>query len=342
VRVYTETTEALTARPEKWLVTGGAGFIGSHLVEALLKLGQAVVVLDDLSTGFMRNFEEVRARVAPEQWARFEFIEGSVCDLAVCRRAAAGVRRVLHQAGFISVPLSIENPLACNATNVDGFLNILTAARDAGVSRVVYASSSAVYGDDEGLPKIEERIGKPLSPYGTSKLIDELYADVFTKNYPAPGIVGLRYFNVFGPRQNPEGGYAAVIPKWISALVDGDSCVINGDGTITRDFCHIDNIVQANILAATTGNPTAFGSVYNVALGSRTTLTQLYMLIASKLSIADRPPVYLPQRPGDILHSEASIARIQADLGFEPTVTVDDGLTETVRWYREETAKGRS
>lgn len=334
--VYTETRQSLARQPEKWLVTGGAGFIGSHLVEALLKLEQRVVVLDDLSTGFTRNFDDIRSRVTPGQWARFEFIHGSVCDLAACRRACAGVHRVLHEAGFISVPLSIEDPLACNAINVDGFLNILTAAREHGVCRVVYASSSAVYGDDQGLPKVEERIGRPLTPYGTSKLIDELYADVFTKNYPTPGIVGLRYFNVFGPRQNPEGGYAAVIPRWIGALVKGQPCTINGDGTITRDFCHVDNIVQANLLAATTANPGALGCVYNVALGARTTLNQLYTFIASKLNAADRPPVYLPQRPGDILHSEASIARIRADLGFEPTVTVDDGLTETVRWYREE------
>ena len=333
--IYAQILQSLAAQPAKWLVTGAAGFIGSHLTEALLKLGQSVVALDDLSTGSLRNFEEVRARVTPEQWARFEFIEASVCDLAACHRACSGVQCVLHEAGFISVPLSIEDPLACNATNVDGFLNILVAARDAGVERLVYASSSAVYGDDEGLPKIEERIGKSLSPYGTSKLMDELYADVFTKNYPKPGIVGLRYFNVFGPRQNPKGGYAAVIPKWISSLVDNEPCHINGDGTITRDFCHIDNIVQANILAATVENPRAYGQVYNVALGSRTTLTELYDLIAGKLAIADIPPVYLPPRPGDILHSEASIARIRCDLGFEPTVTADDGLTETVRWYAE-------
>ena len=332
---YSHALQRLKEQPEKWLVTGAAGFIGSHLTEALLKLDQTVVALDDLSTGSLRNFEEIRGRVSTEQWDRFGFIEGSVCDLADCRRACEGVQRVLHEAGFISVPLSIEDPLACNATNVDGFLNLLVAARDAGVQQFVYASSSAVYGDDEGLPKIEERIGKPLSPYGTSKLMDEFYADVFTKNYPSPHIVGLRYFNVFGPRQNPKGGYAAVIPKWISSLVEGEPCCINGDGTITRDFCHIDNIVQANLLAATTENAQAFGQVYNVALGARTTLTELYTLIAAKLGISDKPPVYLPDRPGDILHSEASIRKIQAELGFEPTVTVNDGLTETVCWYAE-------
>ena len=253
--IYTQTLQNLTSSPANWLVTGAAGFIGSHLTEALLKLNQSVVAMDDLSTGSTRNFEEVRSRVTPEQWARFEFIEASVCDLAACHRACTGVQRVLHEAGFISVPLSIEDPLACNATNVDGFLNVLVAARDAGVERFVYASSSAVYGDDEG--------------------------------------------------------------------------------TITRDLCHIDNIVQANIRAATAENPRAFGQVYNVALGSRTTLTELYDLIAAKLGVADTPPVYLPPRPGDILHSEASIARICCDLGFEPTVTVDDGLTETVRWYAD-------
>jgi UDP-N-acetylglucosamine 4-epimerase len=332
---YLQIQSDLRATPQKWVVTGGAGFIGSHLTEALLKLDQYVVVLDDLSTGSRRNFDEVQARVTPEQWSRFEFIQGSVCDMDACRRACAGAQRVLHEAGFISVPLSIEDPLACNATNVDGFLNMLVAARDAGVERFVYASSSAVYGDDEGLPKIESRIGKPLSPYGTSKLIDELYADVFAKNYPKPGVVGLRYFNVFGPRQNPKGGYAAVIPKWISSLVDGEDCHINGDGTITRDFCHIDNIVQANILAAMTANADALAKVYNVALGTRTTLTQLYYLIAGKLGVSGKAPVYLPQRPGDILHSEASIESIRCGLGFEPSVSVDDGLTETVRWYAE-------
>ena len=325
----------LTGRPERWLVTGAAGFIGSHLSEALLKAGQSVVALDDFSTGSRRNLDEIRAHVTPEQWARFTLIEGSVCDAALGRRACTGVARVLHEAGFISVPLSIEDPLACNATNVDGFLNMLVAARDAGVRQFVYASSSAVYGDDEGLPKVEERIGKPLSPYGTSKLMDELYADVFTKNYPHPGIVGLRYFNVFGPRQNPKGGYAAVIPKWIGALVGGEPCAINGDGTITRDFCHVDNVVQANLLAATTDNARAFGKVYNVALGARTTLNELYDLIAGKLGKSATRPLYLPPRAGDILHSEACIAKIRCDLGYEPTVTVDEGLTETTRWYAE-------
>jgi len=329
-----QTTQPVATQPEKWLVTGGAGFIGSHLVEALLKIGHHVVALDDFSTGSIKNLEEIRDRVSPDARARLEFIQGSVCDLETCRRACSGARRVLHQAGFVSVPLSIEDPLACNATNVDGFLNLLVAARDAGVKQLVYASSSAVYGDDEGLPKVEERIGKPLSPYGTSKLMDELYADVFTRNYPNPAVVGLRYFNVFGPRQNPNGGYAAVIPRWIASLVDGEPCFINGDGSITRDFCHVDNIVQANILAATTENRSAHGQVYNVALGARTTLTELYDLIAAKLSVAT-PPVYLAPRPGDILHSEASIQKICRELGFDPKVSVQDGLTETVRWYAE-------
>jgi len=321
-------------QPEKWLVTGAAGFIGSHLVEHLLKNGCHVVALDDLSTGSMLNLDEVASRVTDEGWARFEFIQGSVCDLETCRRACSGVHRVLHEAGFVSVPLSIDDPIACNATNVNGFLNLLVAAREAGVKQLVYASSSAVYGDDEGLPKVEDRIGNPLSPYGASKLMDELYADVFTRNYPNPAVVGLRYFNVFGPRQNPNGGYAAVIPRWIAALVSGEPCFINGDGSITRDFCHVKNVVKANILAATTENRAAFGQVFNVGMGTRTTLTELYQFISAKLGIV-APPVYLPQRAGDIIHSEASIQKICRVLGFNPEVSVDEGLTETVRWYAE-------
>lgn len=337
---YFQQTSRLQRQPEKWLVTGGAGFIGSHLVQALLKLGQKVVALDNLSTGTYSNLEDVRANVTPEEWAGFELVEGTICDPAVCRQACEGVQRVLHDAGFVSVPRSIEDPLACNATNVDGFLNMLIAARDSGVSQFVYASSSAVYGDDEGSPKVEERIGKPLSPYGASKRIDELYADVFVKTYPNPNVIGLRYFNVFGPRQDPNGGYAAVIPKWVSSLVNGQPCFINGDGSITRDFCPIQNVVQANLLAATAPNGAAHsGEVYNVALGSRTTLTELYDLIAAKMGIKDKSPLYLAPRPGDILHSEASIAKIQCDLGFEPAVSVDDGLVETVRWYARNAIK---
>lgn len=333
--VYHKILDQLRASPRKWLVTGAAGFIGSHLTEALLKFDQTVTGLDDFSTGFQANLDEVQSHVSPAAWERFRMMKGSVCNLEDCRAACAGVDFVLHEAGFISVPQSIENPAACNTINVDGFLNMLIAARDADVKRFVYASSSAVYGDDPAMPKVEERIGKPLSPYGVSKLIDELYADVFRKNYPIE-VAGLRYFNVFGPRQNPEGGYAAVIPKWISALVAGKPCRINGDGSITRDFCHIANIAQANILAAVI--PNAKAEVYNVGLGDKTSLNELYSLIAARVArlvpaAASLKPIYDPPRPGDIEHSMASIAKITTALGYHPEVSVDQGLEETVKWY---------
>lgn len=333
--VYPQTLDSLRQRPRTWLITGAAGFIGSHLAEALLKLGQRVTGMDNFATGDPVNLNEVRARVGEAAWKNFLFVEGSVTDLEACRSICGGTNYVLHEAGFISVPQSIEDPIYCNAVNVDGTLNMLVAAREAEVQRFVYASSSAVYGDDEMLPKVEDKIGKPLSPYGTSKLMNELYADVFYKNHRLPAI-GLRYFNVFGPRQNPAGGYAAVIPKWITSLVAGERCHINGDGSNTRDFCHIDNIVQANILAATTPNEKAFAEVYNVGLGTRTSLNELYTAIRSKFSdekIRALEPEYGSPRSGDILHSTADISKIRRDLGFEPLVSVDDGLTETVEWY---------
>ena len=268
----------------------------------------------------------------PPRGKNFRFIEGSICDATTSRDACAGIDHVLHEAGFVSVPLSIEDPLRCNAVNVDGFLQILLASRDAGVKSLVYASSSAVYGDDPAMPKVEEKIGSPLSPYGASKLIDELYAGVFHKTHGLSAI-GLRYFNVFGPRQNPGGGYAAVIPAWISAIIEGRDCVINGDRGITRDFVHIDNVVQANLLAATTQNAAAFGQAFNVGNGGQTTLADLYQMIASKLGSA-RPVILGPPRPGDILHSGADISKIRRLLGYEPAVTVDHGLDETVRWVR--------
>lgn len=325
----------LASQSHSWLVTGAAGFIGSHLVEALLRRGQRVSGLDNLSTGDLANLADVRARVGEEAWARFHFQEGSVTDFETCRAACLGVDFVLHQAGFVSVPQSIEDPLWCNAVNVDGTLHMLAAARDAGCRRFVYASSSAVYGDDETMPKVEHRIGRPLSPYGASKRIDEIYAGVFWENFHTPGI-GLRYFNVFGPRQNPEGGYAAVIPRWITALVRGEQCHIHGDGENTRDFCHIENIVQANLLAALTPNEAALGQAYNVGLGAQTSLRELYHAIAAHFpdpAVRGRSPVYGPARPGDIIHSSADISKIQRDLGFEPAVSVDAGLAETVAWY---------
>lgn len=333
---YDRTLAALRAEPRTWLVTGVAGFIGSHLLEALLRLGQTVVGLDNFSTGSPRNLDDVRASVREEQWENFRFIEGSVADIRACRDAVNNVDFVLHQAGFVSVPLSIEDPIACHDTNVTGTLNMLIAARDEKVKRFVFASSSAVYGDDAEMPKIESRIGRPLSPYGASKLVDEIYARQFVEHFGLQTI-GLRYFNIFGPRQNPRGGYAAVIPQWIATLVDGGECVIHGDGGITRDFCHVDNVVQANLLAATTENRAAIGEAFNVALGGSTTLAQLYEMISTKLaalgSIEPEPVKIGPARAGDIIHSSADISKIHEALGFTPTVTVELGLEETVHWY---------
>ena len=333
--LYASTLEELRATPHTWLITGVAGFIGSHLLETLLAHDQRVIGLDNFSTGSAQNLDDVQARVGAEKWTRFELRRGSVADLHACREACAGVDFVLHQAGFISVPLSIEDPLGCHETNVTGALNIFTAARDSGVRRVVYASSSAVYGDDERMPKIESQIGRPLSPYGASKLMDEIYARQFFDHYGLETI-GLRYFNVFGPRQNPTGGYAAVIPQWIAALLRGDPCRIHGDGSATRDFCHVANVVQANILAATTRNAAAPGEVFNVALGNRIDLNALHALIAARIpGAAARPPQHGPPRAGDILHSGADIAKIVRDIGFAPEVGVDAGLDETGRWYSE-------
>lgn len=329
----------LSAEPRKWLITGVAGFIGSHLLETLLKLDQKVSGLDNLSTGTPRNLEEVKGRVTPEQWARFEFHQGSVADMGACRVASDRVDYVLHHAGFISVPLSLEDPLACHDTNVTGTLNLLIAARDNRVRRVVYASSSAVYGDDARPQKIETAIGVPLSPYGASKRLGEIYGRLFLDNYGLESI-GLRYFNIFGPRQNPAGGYAAVIPQWIATLLRGGECTIHGDGGITRDFCPVANVVQANLLAATTRNRQALGGVFNVALGGSTTLAELYELIGARVSAQgiNVPPVkYGPARPGDIQHSSASIEAARQALDFEPQVSVAAGLEEAAAWYANAT-----
>lgn len=333
---YAHALDSLKSQPRTWLITGVAGFIGSHLLEALLKLGQRVTGLDDFSTGSKNNLTEVQWLVGAGAWKNFRLVEGSVCDLPLCREAVRSADFVLHQAGFVSVPQSIEDPLACNRTNVDGFVNMLVAAHAAGVQGFVYASSSAVYGDDATMPKVEEKIGAPLSPYGASKWIDEIYAAVFQKTHTF-GTTGLRYFNIFGPRQNPGGGYAAVIPKWITTLAKNEPCVINGDGGITRDFCHVENVVQANILAATANDRTA-AKVYNVAFGQRSTLLELHGFIAGKLKGRNLPlppesPVYEAFRPGDILHSGADISKIRSELGYEPSVDLDAGLKNTVGWY---------
>lgn len=334
---YTDAVESLKTQPRAWLVTGAAGFIGSHLVETLLALGQGVTGLDDFSSGSRKNLEVVQSIVGADAWRRFRFVEGSVSDAACCRDAVKGADYVLHEAGFVSVPLSVDDPAACNRTNVDGFLNMLVTARDAGVKRFVYASSSAVYGDDETMPKVEEKIGQPLSPYAASKWMNEIYAGVFAKNYGF-GAVGLRYFNIFGPRQNPEGGYAAVIPKWITSLAKNEPCFINGDRGITRDFCHVSNVVQANILAATSQNPAVPGQAYNVAYGKRSTLLELHdviatKLVARKLTIPVDSPVMHPPRQGDIVHSGADVSKIRRDLGYEPEKGLEQGLEDTIDWY---------
>jgi UDP-N-acetylglucosamine 4-epimerase len=333
---YSILQQELMTIPRTWLVTGVAGFIGSHLLKTLLRLDQKVVGLDNFVTGSPEGLQSVRNAVSETQWQRFTFHEGSVTDLETCRAATEGVDYVLHKAGFVSVPLSIEQPASCHDVNVTGTHNVLLAARDNRVRRVIYASSSAVYGDDERMPKIEGQIGRPLSPYGASKLIGELYAALFGNHYGLE-CIGLRYFNVFGPHQNPFGGYAAVIPQWITTLLEGRECHIHGDGTATRDFCHVANVVQANLLAATTPNPAAIGQVYNVALGGSTTLTALYSMISAQLAairkVAPRAIHYGPPRAGDILHSSADISAIRRDLNFAPEISVEEGLESTVRWY---------
>jgi UDP-N-acetylglucosamine 4-epimerase len=334
---YAETLETLRAKPRKWLVTGCAGFIGSHLMETLLAHGQSVVGMDNFVTGFPHNLDIALAAAGPGASERFRFVERSVADLTACRSACVGVDAILHEAGFISVPASIEQPLACHETNVTGTLNLLVAGRDAGVNNFVYASSAAVYGDDPTMPQREDRIGRPLSPYGASKLMDELYAAIFGRDF-GMNAIGLRYFNVFGPRQNPRGGYAAVIPQWIATLVEGGVCTVHGDGTQTRDFCHVSNVVQANLLAATAANPDAAGAVYNVALGGSTTLLDLHEMIrqhfAEIMPESDpAPPKHGPPRPGDIHHSSADTSKIREALGYEPERSMDAGLRETVQWY---------
>jgi UDP-N-acetylglucosamine 4-epimerase len=328
--------QELRAEPRTWLITGVAGFIGSHLAEALLKLGQRVVGLDNFSPGSPRNLDDVRRSAGEEAWGRFTFHKGSVTDIGECREASNKVDYVLHQAGFVSVPLSIEDPIGCHDANVTGSLNVLVAARDNRVRRVVYASSSAVYGDDPRQPNVEPQIGRPLSPYGASKLIGEIYAHQFHQHYGLE-TMGLRYFNIFGPRQNPAGGYAAVIPLWISALLSGETCRIHGDGGITRDFCPVSDVVQANLLAATTRRREAIGGVFNVALGCRTTLDELYQMIATMVAdVTGRavPPVdYGPARSGDIQHSGADVSKIVSGLAFSPAAALRAGLDETVRWY---------
>ncbi len=332
---YDEVCEDLVNSPRRWLVTGVAGFIGSALLERLLDLGQTVVGVDSLLTGHKRNIDDVLA-INPDERLQFRFIEGDLRDPAVAADAVKDVDIVLHQAALGSVPRSIKDPLASHAHNVDAFLNVMVAAKDAGTKRVVYASSSSVYGDHPGLPKYEDRIGKPLSPYAATKRCDEIYAQVFHDVYGLQ-MVGLRYFNVFGRRQDPDGPYAAVIPRWISALVEGKPCVIFGDGSSSRDFCYVDNIVQANLLAAT-ADASVTGTVYNCGCNDKTDLKQLFSLIRENLAkdfpdVAKAEPMFEAPRAGDIPHSQAAIDKITAALGYVPTHKITDGMTETVAWF---------
>jgi UDP-N-acetylglucosamine/UDP-N-acetyl-alpha-D-glucosaminouronate 4-epimerase len=339
VKTYEDAQQRIKARPRTWLVTGAAGFIGSHLAEALLRLGQPVVGLDNFATGKRENLE-LLARAAGEARMRsFRFIEGDIRSLDACRAACAGVEVILHQAALGSVPRSIEDPLSTHATNVTGFLNMLLAARDAGVARFVYASSSAVYGDHPVLPKLEERIGAAVSPYGLSKYIDELYAGVFARCYGFSAI-GLRYFNVFGPRQDPESVYAAVVPAWVGALLRNQTAYVNGDGRAARDFCYIDNVVQANLLAATVEDPEALDQAYNVALGEQTSLNELFAMIRAGLAprlphLRTVRPVHREPRSGDVALSRADIAKAQRLLGYRPQVRIMQGLQRTIDWYAD-------
>jgi UDP-N-acetylglucosamine/UDP-N-acetylgalactosamine 4-epimerase len=324
-------------KPATWLITGVAGFIGSNLLETLLDNDQIVIGLDNFATGHQHNLDQVREIVGEKKWANFKFINGDIRDLATCHKACEGVDFVLHQAALGSVPRSLEDPINTNTANIDGFLNMLVAARDAKVKRFVYAASSSTYGDHPGLPKVEDQIGKPLSPYAVTKYVNELYADVFARCYGLQSI-GLRYFNVFGPRQDPDGAYAAVIPKWIAAMVRNEDLFINGDGETSRDFCYIKNVVQANLNAATTENASAINQIYNIAVGDRTTLNQLLEFIRENLAthfkhLDDFKPIYRDFRAGDVRHSLADISKAQNLIAYAPTYHVREGLTEALDWY---------
>ena len=335
VTAYQQVTEALVNEPKVWLITGVAGFIGSNLLESLLLLNQKVVGLDNFATGFQYNLDEVQSVVTAEQWQRFTLIEGDIRNLADCQSACADVDYILHQAGLGSVPRSIADPINTNETNISGFLNMLVAARDAKVASFTYAASSSTYGDHPALPKVEEAIGKPLSPYAVTKYVNELYAEVFARTYGFHTI-GLRYFNIFGKRQTPDGAYAAVIPKWTAAMIQGDDVYINGDGDTSRDFNFIENAVQANILAATADDD-AKNQVYNVAVGGRTTLNTLFTALKDNLSINgvdySQAPIYRDFREGDVRHSQADISKIQSALGYDPQFDVVQGVKKAMPWY---------
>jgi UDP-N-acetylglucosamine 4-epimerase len=339
---FDEVCEDLVNSPRRWLVTGVAGFIGSALLEKLLDLGQIVVGVDNFITGHKKNLDDVLS-INPDEKLQFQFIEGDLRDPEVAKNVCKDVDIILHQAALGSVPRSMKDPLTSHQHNVDAFLNVLWGAKDAGVKRVVYASSSSVYGDHPGLPKYEDRIGKPLSPYAATKRTDEIWAQVFQDCYQMQ-LIGLRYFNVFGRRQDPNGPYAAVIPRWIANMMEGKPCVIFGDGTNSRDFCYVDNIVQANLLAGTATDVDVTGTVYNCGCNGRTDLKQLFAMIRDDLAkdvpaVAGTEPIFESPRPGDIPHSQAAIDKISAALGYEPTHQVADGMAETVAWFRERLRK---
>lgn len=332
---YSDLLQSLPAAPKTWLITGVAGFIGSNLLETLLRLNQSVVGLDNFATGHQKNLDEVESSVDELQWSKFNFIEGDIRNLEDCKKACAGVDYVLHQAALGSVPRSLNDPITTNETNISGFLNMLVASRDASVKSFTYAASSSTYGDHPALPKVEENIGNPLSPYAVTKYVNELYADVFSKAYGFKTI-GLRYFNVFGKRQDPDGAYAAVIPKWTAAMIGGGDVFINGDGETSRDFCFIDNAVQANLLSAIAESG-AKNNVYNVAVGDRTTLNSLFESLKSSLSTLGvaygKGPVYRDFRAGDVRHSQADVSKIQKLLGYEPSHKIGEGIDTAMPWY---------
>ncbi len=334
---YKNLKDTLKTNQSTWLITGVAGFIGSNLLETLLKLNQKVTGLDNFSTGHQYNLDEVKSLVTQEQWKNFTFLQGDIREIDTCHKACNGVDYVLHQAALGSVPRSIEDPALTNANNISGFLNMLIAAKDSKVKRFVYAASSSTYGDHPDLPKQEPNIGNPLSPYAVTKLVNELYADVFSKTYNF-NTIGLRYFNIFGQRQDPNGAYAAVIPKWFAALLTGEDSFINGDGETSRDFCFIDNTVQANLLAATAESEDAANQVYNVAFGERTTLNELHALIKERVEKSGRKQgqsklEYHDFRAGDVRHSLADISKAEKLLGYKPEFSITSGLDKATEWY---------
>ena len=335
---YDDLLQRLKKEQHTWSITGVAGFIGSNLLETLLKLDQKVVGLDNFSTGYQKNLDEVQSLVSKEQWSRFNFIDGDIRNLKDCQLACSGVEFVLHQAALGSVPRSIEDPINTNSVNISGFLNMLVASRDANVKRFVYAASSSTYGDHPDLPKVEDKIGKPLSPYAVTKCVNELYADVFARTYGLQSI-GLRYFNVFGKRQDPNGAYAAVIPKWVASMIQGQEIYINGDGETSRDFCYVENAVQANLLAANVEGFTSLAQVFNVAVGDRTTLNELFNLLHDCLirechiSGVTAAPRFREFRAGDVRHSQANIDKAIEILGYSPTHKLRSGISQAAPWF---------